>query len=273
MTAETTLVNTEKSKPSSTVDVVLPLYRPHQGWEERVSEAARTLHEHFDSKNIELHLYIVNDGADLSYFPPCVLKYIEEKSGCRFTFLSYERNRGKGYALRYAINKCQGEIQIYTDGDFPFGAQSVIDAHSRIADGADIAMGVRPTAYSDALCGIRRGLSKGAKWLVINILGLPKFCSDTQAGIKGFNGSGRDAFLSTRVESFLFDTEFITIANCRSLKIATVNLTLREGLVFSKMGTKVIVRELKCFAGILIRYRWRLIGRKGAVHFNEQTAK
>jgi len=54
--------------------------------------------------------------------------------------------------------------------------------------------------------------------------------------------------LRTRIPDFLFDTEFIMLAErSKGLRIEEVETTLREGVVMSKMSGEVLVRELKNF--------------------------
>ena len=236
------------------IDVILPIYRPKPGWEEHVRDGLAALTGHFGKIGVPVRFYLVNDGSEAAFFPETVLEEFQ-KVAPGFHFLSYEQNHGKGYSLRYGVARARQAYQVYTDGDFPFGWESVIRAYEELAGGADVVMGVRGRDYATVLPPMRKVLSRGERKLNSLILGLPAQFLDTQAGLKGFNRTGRDAFLATRVETFLFDTEFIFVAWNRRLKLATVNLSLREGLHFSRMGTRVMLRELRHLVRIFVRHK------------------
>ena len=59
-------------------------------------------------------------------------------------------------------------------------------------------------------------------------------------------------FLTTRINSFLFDTEFIYKASRRKeINLQTINANIKEGLAVSDMGFKVLRREALNFLSIL----------------------
>ena len=79
----------------------------------------------------------------------------------------------------------------------------------------------------------------------------------------------------TRIETFLFDTEFILIALRNQLNIAVIPLKLRGSLRFSRMGFKVVFRELAALARIFFRCRIgsRIIFRKAQTAETEDSKK
>ena len=76
--------------------------------------------------------------------------------------------------------------------------------------------------------------------------------------------AGKQAFLDTTVDTCLFDTEFILLAWDRGLRIDTIPLTLRPGLSFSKMGWRVLFRELGHFLRIMPAHWFRKKQRRPA---------
>ncbi|MBQ9789152.1 MAG: glycosyltransferase [Lentisphaeria bacterium] len=238
------------------LDIVLPLYKPHGEWVEHILEAIEDLKSYFEPKMVKLNFVIVNDGSSLDFYPEEALQKIRSAAG-NFQFLSYEKNQGKGYCIRFAMAQMQGDYSVYTDGDFPFGDRGIIDAFEALENGADVVMGVRGSEYGEALPLIRKMLSASVHLMNRILLGLPGKFIDTQAGLKGFNAEGRKIFLKTEVNSFVFDTEFILLAYKNMMNIVPIPIKLREGLHFSKMSTQVMLRELKQFLIVLAKYRFK----------------
>ena len=69
------------------------------------------------------------------------------------------------------------------------------------------------------------------------VLSMP--VTDTQCGLKGFNKKGREKFLATTINRYLFDFEFI-YASCHdpAIKTGTVSANLKNNVVFSNMKIK-----------------------------------
>lgn len=234
-------------------DVILPFYKPHEGWCEHLCDSLAHLRPWLHERGSSLRVILANDGSPLEFYPQEKLDAIRRECD-EFEFVTYDVNRGKGFCLRTAVARADGDFQVYTDGDFPFGWKCVADACERLKDGADVVMGVRGQDYAKALHPLRKLISRAVRRLNRFLLGMPKRCLDTQAGMKGFRGEGRRAFLDTTVDSFLFDTEFILLAWDRGLRIDTIPLVLRDGLSFSRMGFKVLFREFGHFLRILPRH-------------------
>ena len=237
-------------------DLILPFYKPHEGWLNHLLESVAALKHVLNGRGSTLRGLLANDGSPKSCYPNEALDAIRTVAD-EFVFSTYDVNHGKGYCLRHAVAQADGDIQIYTDGDFPFGWQCAVEAFDRLNSGADVVMGVRGSDYGNALHSLRKLISKGVRRLNRFLLGMPERYLDTQAGMKAFKGAGKQAFLDTTVDTFLFDTEFILLAWDRGLRIDTIPLTLRPGLSFSKMGWRVLFRELGHFLRIMPAHWFR----------------
>ena len=237
------------------VNILLPSYRPHYGWDGKVAEAMKLLQRHFKDSDIQLNLVIVNDGSPADDYPDDLLAILSNVSDGRFTFLTYDRNCGKGFALRYGARHAKSDYTVYTDLDFPFGWEPVAQAIEKLIGGADVVMGQRSFSYKKQLSPVRRVLSGVMRRLNKFLLGIPEDLQDAQSGLKGFNANGRDVFLQTTVNSFIFDSEFIMMACNRKLVIETVELKLESGVKMSHMGVRVMLRENLRFIQIFLKHR------------------
>ena len=243
------------------LDILLPLYAPGAGWEKNVIDAVVNLRREI-GPSVDIHLYICNDGAADEYYSREALEAVSNAVNGNFHFLKYEKNRGKGYSVRHLVSNADGDYIIYTDGDFPFGWRSIAEAFKQLTEGTDVIMGRRNRSYGEALPLFRKCLSGGVRFLNRLLCGLPDEIQDTQAGLKGFNRRGREIFLQTTVDSFVFDTEFILLAYNRKLKISPLDVDLSPDLKMSSMGLKVLFGELVAFAGVLWRVRVKKCCRK-----------
>ena len=75
--------------------------------------------------------------------------------------------------------------------------------------------------------------------------------SDTQCGLKGMNEKGKNIFLQTKINRYLFDLEFILYSSKNHLKIRAIPVELREGIVFGRMNYKILLHESKNLWNIL----------------------
>jgi glycosyltransferase involved in cell wall biosynthesis len=143
------------------VSVVLPCYNPQPGWEESVE--ANFIKLTGILTNIEL--IIVNDGSTRNFEPSRIKKNLAQYP---VTIVSYDKNRGKGYALRQGVKQAKGDIIIYTDIDFPYSFRSFLDIHASLnSNGLDVAVGLRSENYYTHLPVARVRISRFLKTLRI----------------------------------------------------------------------------------------------------------
>ena len=127
----------------------------------------------------------------------------------------------------------------------------VIVLFATLANADDwVEMALFAESYQDNLPPFRQMLSKLSH--ICNTWVLRIKIKDTQGGMKGFSQAGQAIFLTTRINSFLFDTEFIYKASRRKeINLRTINANIKEGLAVSDMGFKVLRREALNFLSIL----------------------
>lgn len=231
----------------TSLDIVLPCYNPTDKWYVELSAFHQFIKEHY-----EVNYIVVNDGSSTHKLP----EHIEllRKTGVPLSYLSYEKNMGKGYALRKGVEASKSAFIVYTDIDFPFTNQSMLDVICKLTSGnVDVVAGYRSGSYyENTMSTFRKLLSKTFRWFMKSILKM--VVSDTQCGLKGFNKVGRAKFLSTKINRYLFDFEFIYLSSKdKTIKIETVPVQLKENIVFSKMRVKVLFRETLNLFAVLLR--------------------
>lgn len=227
--------------------IVLPVYNPQPEWHYNIEKRFNALKSLLDE--YEVSLFVVNDGSNL-HVENDQIQWLKTQVP-ELTFLNYPENKGKGYALRFAIEQITSDFIMYTDNDFPFQNESMLDVASKLMD-FDIVVGVKNDQYYNQLPAQRKFVSKSLRRL-IKIVFPKMITSDTQCGLKAMNIYGKKIFLQTTINRYLFDLEFIYSAGKAGLKCCTVPVELREGIQFSKMNNKILMHEFKNFLKILMK--------------------
>jgi len=233
---------------SVSLDVIVPCYNPPADWESalvaRFVEFRAAVSDLFDT----VELTVVNDGSPRN---ATELNFNRLKNILPVAkVVSYAVNRGKGYALRQGVAASLADFQLVTDADFPYTIESMRRVAEVLRQQGGIAAGNRDTAYYDRVPMFRRWLSKTLRWVLRNLLRQP--VDDSQCGLKGFDQAGKALFLQTTIDRFLFDLEYLMLANGR-VEVTPVPVQLREGVVFSKVGMRVLATEGKNFLKLLMK--------------------
>jgi len=97
-------------------------------------------------------------------------------------YISYDENRGKGYALRQAARSSDGDLVMYTDHDFPYTYDSMLRMIDLlIKSDAEAVVGKRDASYYNHISPRRRRISQFLKNFNRILFNLPT--DDTQCGI------------------------------------------------------------------------------------------
>ncbi len=232
---------------SRSLDLIVPCFNPRPGWEEilinGVNELKQTL-----PKEVLQAVILVNDGSKTGVTDSGVEQLISAVPELKL--IEYKKNRGKGYAVRSGVKSGESEIQIYTDIDVPYTAASVLEFYNTLAENkADVVVSSRGLSYYDSLSGFRKILSKSLRWLNGFLFRLK--IKDTQGGLKGFNSFGRELFLRTKVNRYLFDLEFVRNVSQTDLKIKAVEVQLKPDIVLPSPSPMILLKEMHNFIRLL----------------------
>ncbi len=232
-----------------TLDIVLPCYNPSEGWANRV--LASIHHIRSQLPDVDVCLILVNDGST-SGIDEYQVQQLHESLPF-FFYVTYESNKGKGFALRKGVEKSEGDYCIYTDLDFPYREVSLINLfHTLKQQNADIVSGIRDSNYYSNVPWFRRQVSKLLKLMNKTLFRIPT--PDTQCGLKGFNKRGKKLFLQTETNRYLFDLEFIFMAaNQEDISLQLCEVELKDDVFFSRLNLKVLARECLNFVSILLK--------------------
>ncbi len=189
-----------------------------------------------------LSLIIVNDGSSQGIDKKDIDQLKENIPS--LTWIDQQPNQGKGAALRKGMKTSTAEHVVFTDIDFPYTFESTLGLCKAVISGeSDIVVGQRKARYYEKTPWQREFISKLLKVFNKYILRIP--VTDTQCGLKGFNKKGLEIFNTTTVNRYLFDLEFLILAGSRKhqLKIAPLEVELRDEVTFSKLNSNILLTE------------------------------
>ena len=228
------------------IQVIVPCYNPPKHWETLLAAHFAGFQAVASKNRHELGLMVVNDGSTQNTTSENIRELKDLIPGVQF--VSYEQNKGKGYALRKGVSATDADFIILTDADFPYTLASMESMLLTLEEVGGIVAGQRDTAYYTQVPFFRRILSKAFRWILRRVLRQPM--DDSQCGLKGFDRKGKAVFLRTTINRFLFDLEFLMLAN-NSVPITPIAVELRAGVQFNTISWKVLAIELANLIQIL----------------------
>jgi len=201
------------------LSVVIPAYNE----ETRLPVTLSSVHGYLSAAQMEFELIIVNDGSTDNTVG-VVEEFAKHHAGIRL--LSYEANKGKGYAVKTGVLAAHGQLVLVDDAD----GNAPIEEFSRLRDaidsGADVAIGSRNKPNSDTVIKALayRTLMGNTFNRIVQALLLPGIY-DSQCGFKLFKRQcAQDTFAAAMVSGYAFDVEILFIAKLRGYTISEVSV-------------------------------------------------
>ena len=209
--------------PGPSLSVVVPAYREAV----RLPASLARLGPELREVGLEpLEILVVDDGSgdatsevarDASVRDPAI------------RLIRFERNRGKGHAVRAGVLEARGEWVLVTDADLSTPPADAVVLLATGLAGTPVVIGSRRARGSRIL--VRQPLHREAIGFAFaalrRILVLPTV-RDTQCGFKLFRAdAARALFSRTREDGFVFDVEILLLA--RAMRIPVREVPVRWG--------------------------------------------
>jgi glycosyltransferase involved in cell wall biosynthesis len=228
------------------LNIVVPFYKPHPGWEDFFIESVRELEK--ELYEVSFSIILVNDGTTGE------IDGLEKvlNSSQKIKYFALDTNRGKGFAIRYGISKEEADYYFYTDLDFPFGHEPIIRAYSLLkTSGMSLVIGIRQRAYFKMLPIERECISYMLKWFSSVITGFR--LKDTQAPMKAMDNLARKVLLETTINSFMFDFEFLLNCWRKKIPFGEIPITPRERITFTDFKIKFLKKQFIDMIKVIFR--------------------
>lgn len=239
-----------------TLSMVIPLY--NEGG--RIDKTIKILERGFDYNGLKLEsLIFVDDGSTDS----TVRKIVHNKEGlakalkCPVKLITYNPNKGRGHAIRFATLLSRSDYVLYADGDMSIPLSNLKTVLPVISKNYDLIFGSKKKPGANAVIPrslIRKLVGYGHSLIASIVLGVIVW--DFQGGFKIFSKKLiREVFPYLTVDRWGFDMEIIFLAK----KLGYKNLEIPVTWSHQEKDTKVklvrdILRSLSEMTSI--RYNW-----------------
>jgi len=242
------------------LSVIIPAYNEQERLAPHLSHVLAYLHERF----LAFELIVVDDGSTDQTAKIVTSAFHGE---ARARLISYQPNRGKGYAVRTGVLASRGEQIVFLDADLSTPIEEIPRALELLEE-VDIVIGSRDLPGADIRVPqplYRRLASEIFKWIRYVMIGLWHI-SDTQCGFKVYRGrAARQLFALAQVDRFLFDVEILYLAERAGLRIREIPVRWTDAV-----GSKV-----RFWEGLLqiMRDLWRIRQlHRGPITISENAA-
>lgn len=190
------------------LSIIIPVYNESK----KIAEDIKKAEEYILNSRLKGEIIIVDDGSRdqtaKAVLDTKVSSLVEKK------LISYNNNRGKGFAVRKGIIESIGEIVMFADSGncIPYScADYAIDcirqSKALIANGSrklKASIIKKPQPWQRIL------ISKAFRLFVIVLMKVPSCLTDTQCGFKVYNGRiARELYEQCISTGFTFDVEII----------------------------------------------------------------
>ena len=199
------------------LEVVIPAYNE----EARIGRTLERIKQYYAEQNYTWRCTIVSDGSK-DKTGEVVEKYCVDNE--HFRLISYDLNRGKGYAVRIGMLSSNAHRVLFCDADLATPQEETEKLWKALDEGFDVAIGSRPLKESNLevhqpkvreLLG--RVFNKAVQAMAT------KGIDGTQCGFKMFTQkSAQDIFTRCKFDGFSFDFEALMIARDLEYRVAEI---------------------------------------------------
>ena len=206
------------NSPPLQLSIVIPCFDERNRLPPTLAAAIRYL----DEKQLSGEVVVVDDGSRDG-----TPDWVREEAGRdgRIRLISYQPNRGKGYAVKTGLGAAGGEVVLFMDADGSTPIAEIEPLWQVLKQGqTDVVVGSRALKAARILAAqspLRRMAGDLFGWLARVLVA--NGVADTQCGFKLFTRASAGAIASRlTVASAIFDVELLLIAKKEGFRIAEI---------------------------------------------------
>ena len=222
---------------------IIPCYNEELSIQKNVSKVIGFL----NSLDIEYEIICVNDGSK-----DFTLNALQEIKG--INIVSYDKNHGKGYAVKKGIEASKGDYIVFMDADLSTDLSAIKEVISLI-DKYPLLIGSRHTKGSKILIKqpLKRRIIGKCCRIIVNAL-FHFHLKDTQCGFKAIQKDLANLIISKQITmNWAFDVEYIYIAKLNNYSIKEIPVlwkddrtsTVKRGASFNFLVELIKIKKNK----------------------------
>jgi dolichyl-phosphate beta-glucosyltransferase len=231
------------------ISIVIPAYDEA----DRLEGPLEHVFEFLKTGSINGEIIVIDDGSR-DRTRAAAEDVFARHPGITSRIISYEPNRGKGYAVRTGLKDTRADVALFSDADLSTPIEELPKLVDPIRNNEfDVTFGSR--AIDRSLIGTHQPWRREQGGKVINLIirkmaGLP--FTDTQCGFKAFNMTRFRPLLDVMtIDRFGFDVEFLFVASYHGLRLKEIPVRWNN-----VEGSKVnVVRDTKRMFSELVQIR------------------
>lgn len=202
------------------LSIIIPAYYES----ERIGKPLSSILEYISKTGLNAEVIVVDDGSSdtTSEVAKTALAAAPDIAS---NVIKYDKNRGKGFAVKTGLLAANADIALFTDADLSTPIEESPKLIEPIRNGEfDVTFGSR--AMDRSLIGTHQPWRREQGGKVMNLIirkmsGLP--FQDTQCGFKAFNMTAFRPLLDVMtIDRFGFDVEFLFVAQYHGLRLKEV---------------------------------------------------
>lgn len=207
----------------SYLSIIVPAYEESA----RLGGPLREMVRYLKDNNIRGEIIVVDDGSgdDTAEVAEKAFAEFPPDFGVDTRVIRYEKNRGKGFAVKTGLLAAKGDVALFSDADLATPIGELPKLIDPIRNGEfDVTFGSR--ALDRTLIGTHQPWRREQGGKVFNFIvkqatGMPFW--DTQCGFKAFNLEKFRPLLGVMtIDRFGFDVEFLYVAKLAGLRLKEI---------------------------------------------------
>lgn len=216
------------------LSLVIPAYKQ----EKTIIRDIKSLDNILSGYPFRYEMLVVVDG-----FVDDTFNKVKKINNRNIRLLGYEQNRGKGFAIKYGVEKAKGDVIGFIDAGMDLDPREIsIMLNIMEWNKANIVIGSK--LHPDSMVNYptsRKILSWGYRTIIKVLFNLN--VKDTQVGLKIFERKvAKDVFPRILVKAFAFDVEVLAVAQMlgySKIYEAPIKLKFKQGSVTSSNFWKI----------------------------------
>jgi dolichyl-phosphate beta-glucosyltransferase len=233
---------------SPTLSVLVPAFNESS----RIAPSLEKILAYLRAQSYTWELLIIDDGSRDDTVA-IVGQLIQTEPNARL--ISYQPNRGKGYAVRTGVLAARGQWVVFLDADLSTPPEEIAKALEHLDRGFDMVIGSR--ALPDSQIETKAPPIRRLGTFIFNLtkhllVGLWQY-SDTQCGFKAYREAAvRPLYERAVIDRFMFDVEILFLAERKKLKVYEMPVRWADAAGSKVRFLEGVVNMVKD----LLRIRW-----------------